>query len=365
MRGICARVARDLVKTAAPCYAGERLNVRKIFDLLRKLIDISSVTGDEGRCGEFVAEWLRVRGFTVEMQPVTHGRANVFAALGQPDVVLCTHMDTVGPFFASSENGEWIRGRGACDAKGSLACQMIAAEQLAQADTGGFGLLFVVGEEAVSDGALTANKSPRGTRYLVMGEPTDNRLVAATKGVLRLRLSTSGRAAHSAYPELGESAIENLLDLLAELRSMKLPVDSELGSTTMNIGKISGGIAANVIPAEAEATLLFRTVAEGEQLKREIEVLIGNKAECEFTRLVPPVRLMRMEGFEADVVAFTTDVSNLGNWGKPLLVGPGSILVAHTAEEHVSKRELTEAVELYVRLVRELKLQGDTEGRSS
>lgn len=339
--------------------------MQKLFDLLRKLIDIPSVTGDEGRCGEFVAEWLRVRGFAVEMQPVTPGRANVFAALGQPEVVLSTHIDTVGPFFASSEDSEWIRGRGACDAKGSLACQMIAAERLAHAGTGGFGLLFVVGEETVSDGALTANKSPRGARYLVMGEPTGNRLVAATKGVLQLRLSTHGRAAHSAYPERGESAIEKLLDLLAELRSMKLPVDSELGSTTMNIGKISGGIAANVIPSEAEATLLFRTVGEGEELKHRIESLIGDRAECEFPRSVPPVRLMHMEGFEADVVAFTTDVSNLGNCGRPLLVGPGSILVAHTPEERVSKAELTEAAELYALLVRELKSRRETERKSS
>lgn len=358
------RSGRDFNEAVPLPRAGERNAVQELFDLLRKLIDIPSVTGDEGRCGEFVAEWLAARGFAVERQPVTPGRANVYAALGRPEVILSTHLDTVGPYFGSSEDEEWIRGRGACDAKGSLACQMIAAERLARAGAHDFGLLFLVGEETVSDGARTANELPRGSRYLVMGEPTGNRLVAATRGILQLRLKTRGRAAHSAYPELGESAIEKLLDLLAELRSMPLPTDPELGRTTMNIGSISGGIASNVIPDAAEATLLFRTVGEGAELMHTIEALIGGRAECEFPRLVAPVRLMRMEGFEADVVAFTTDVSNLARWGRPLLVGPGSILVAHTAEERVAKAELARAIELYLRLVRELKSRGETEGRS-
>jgi acetylornithine deacetylase len=336
--------------------------VQELFDLLRQLVDIPSVTGAEGACAEFLADRLSARGFTVEMQTVTPGRANVFAALGRPEIVLSTHMDTVAPHFSSIEDADWIHGRGACDAKGSLACQLIAAEKLAGEGIGDFGLLFVVGEEAASDGARAANLSPRGSRYLIVGEPTENRLVAATKGILQLCLRARGRAAHSAYPELGESAIEKLLDLLAELRAMPLPRDPELGPTTMNIGRISGGVGANVIPAEAEATVLFRTIGEPAELIRAIEQRVDGRGECEFPRSVSPTRLERLPGFDADVVAFTTDVPNLDRWGRPLLIGPGSILAAHTAEERVSKRELVRAVDLYSRLVRDLKSRGETGG---
>jgi acetylornithine deacetylase len=339
--------------------------VQELYDLLRRLVDIPSITGNEGPCAEFLAERLSAHGFAVEMQTVTPGRANLFAARGRPEIVLSTHLDTVAPHLPSSEDADWIHGRGACDAKGSLACQVIAAEQLTREAVSDFGLLFVVGEEATSDGARAANESPRGSRYLIVGEPTENRLVAATKGVLQLCLRARGRAAHSAYPELGESAIEKLLDLLAALRSMPLPGDPELGSTTMNIGRISGGVGANVIPAEAEATVLFRTVGDAAALIRSIEKLVGNRGECEFLRSVAPTRLERLPGFEADIVAFTTDVPNLGRWGRPLLIGPGSILAAHTAEERVSKRELVRAVELYLRLVMELKSRVETGGPRS
>lgn len=333
--------------------------MQKLFELVRRLVDIPSVTGDEAPCAEFLARLLDDRGFAVERQPVTPGRANLFAVRGRPEIVLSTHMDTVAPHFPASEDAEWIHGRGACDAKGSLACQVLAAEQLAAEGVNDFGLLFVVGEETVSDGARAANERPVGSRYLIAGEPTENRLVAATKGVLQLRLRTHGRAAHSAYPERGESAVDKLLDILAALRAMPLPRDPDLGPTTMNIGRISGGISANVIPAEAEATVLFRTVSDAGPLMRSIERLVAGRAACEFPRAVAPMRLDRLSGFEADVVAFTTDVPNLSRWGRPLLLGPGSILAAHSAEERVSKREMVRAVELYGRLVRELKSRGE------
>ena len=336
--------------------------MQELFELLRGLVDIPSVTGAEGPCAEFLAARLRASGFAIDKEIVTPGRANLFASLGRPEIVLSTHMDTVAPHFSSSEDAEWVHGRGACDAKGSLACQVIAAEQLAHEGVNDFALLFVVGEETTSDGARAANEHPPGSRYLIVGEPTENRLVVATKGVLQLRLRARGRAAHSAYPELGESAIEKLLDLLAAMRSMPLPGDPELGSTTMNIGRISGGVGANVIPAEAEATVLFRTVGDAAGLIRSIEQLVGERGECEFLRSVSPTRLERMPGFEADIVAFTTDVPNLDRWGRPLLIGPGSILAAHSAEERVSKRELVRAVELYLRLVKDLKSRGAAGG---
>lgn len=335
--------------------------MQEVFRLLAQLIDIPSVTGEEGRCAEFLANWLRSRGFAVQLQEVTQGRANVFASMGRPEVVLSTHIDTVGPHIRHSEDAEWIWGRGACDAKGCMAAQMIAAGQLLAEGWGDFGLLFVVGEETESDGARVANQSPCGSRYLVAGEPTENRLIVATKGVLQLRLRTRGRAAHSAYPELGESAIEKLLNLLEQLSAMPLPSDPELGAITINIGRISGGVAANVIPAEAEATILYRTVDDGAGLVSRIRTILDGHAEFEFSRQVAPARLERMANFETGVVAFTTDVPNLNRWGRPLLIGPGSILDAHTMEERVSKEQLMRAVGLYGQLVRDLKARHESE----
>lgn len=332
--------------------------MQELFQLVRRLVDIPSVTGGEGRCGEFLAEWLKGAGFRVDLQEVSPGRLNVAAALGRPEVVLSTHMDTVGPFFASGEDAEWITGRGSCDAKGILASQLVAARALKQEGLGDFGLLFLVGEEAVSDGARAANACSPGSRFLLMGEPTSNRLVTATKGILQVRFRTRGRAAHSAYPDRGESAIEKLLDVLADLRAMPLPRDPELGSTTMNVGLLAGGVAPNVTPPDAEATALFRTVTGPAGLIAQIEQVVAGRAAVEVVRAGGPTRLVRLEGFESDVVAFTTDVPHLDRWGRPLLVGPGSILNAHSAEERVSKAELVRAVELYRQLVVHLKANG-------
>ncbi|HEV2387033.1 MAG TPA: M20/M25/M40 family metallo-hydrolase [Candidatus Acidoferrales bacterium] len=336
--------------------------MQELFELTRQLIDIDSVTGNEAAVAGIVAEWLRRRGFQVKSQPVTEGRANLIAAMGRPEVVLSTHLDTVGPFYPSSEDDRWIQGRGACDAKGCLASQMIAAARLAAEGVSDFGLLFLVGEELESDGARAANQAPRDARYLIMGEPTGNRLVAGTKGAMQLRITTRGRTAHSAYPQLGESAIDKLLELLAELRSMPLPSDPELGPTTMNIGLLSGGHAANVVAGHAAAVVFYRTVDAGDGLRRRIEARLAGRAEYEFRRQVAPMRMERLPGFETDVVAFTTDLPNLDRWGRPLLVGPGSILVAHTDHERVAKAELAQAAELYRRLVRELKARASEGG---
>ncbi len=338
--------------------------MQELFELVRRLVDIESVTGAETACGAFLESRLRAAGFAVEMQAVSPGRANLFATAGRPEVVLSTHMDTVAPYFPSSEDAEWIRGRGACDAKGSLACQVIAAESLLRDAVRDFGLLFVVGEEWQSDGADAANQAPRGSQYIVVGEPTENRLVTATKGVLQLNIRTHGRAAHSAYPELGESAIEKLLDLLGELRAMPLPSDPELGQATMNIGKISGGVAANVVPNNAEALLLFRTVDDCKGLIGMIKTILDGRAEYELRRVSRIARLQAVDGFKTTTVSYVSDVSHLDQWGRPLLIGPGSIKVAHGADERVSKAELVRAVELYRGLVRELQWRVRTEGES-
>ncbi|MBZ5514994.1 MAG: M20/M25/M40 family metallo-hydrolase [Acidobacteriia bacterium] len=327
----------------------------ELFELTRALVNIESISGNEQACAAMLRDYLQDRDFCVEMQPVGPGRANVLALRGTPEVVLSTHMDTVPPFAPVSEDDEYICGRGACDAKGILAAQIIAAERLAAEGVEGFGLLFLVGEETVSDGAAVANQSPRGSKFLINGEPTDNRLAIASKGILRVDLLARGRMAHSAYPQLGESAVEKLLDVLQDLRRMPLAVDPLLGPSTLNIGVISGGHAANVIPDEARAQVLIRTVNDAEELRRNIQRLVAGRCEFEFVRDTPALKMERLDGFETDVVAFTTDLPSLTRWGRPLLLGPGSISDAHTDHERVRKADLVRAVELYCRLVRNLK----------
>lgn len=327
----------------------------ELLELTKALVNIESVTGDEKACAEFLRAYLAAKNFQVELQPVTPGRSNVFAFRGTPEVVLSTHLDTVPPFFPAEEDADSIYGRGSCDAKGILACQLVAADRLLSEGVEGIGLLFLVGEETLSDGARAANLSPRGSKYIVSGEPTDNKLALATKGILRVDVRTRGKMAHSAYPHLGESAIEKLLDLLAELRKLPLPTHPLLGPSTVNIGVIAGGVAANVVPDEASAQVLFRTVNGARELKRQVEQLLQGRCEFEFVRDTPALEMEKLDGFETGVVAFTTDLPNLTRWGRPLLLGPGSIAVAHTDHECVRKADLVRAVDLYCRLVRELK----------
>jgi acetylornithine deacetylase len=331
-----------------------------LLPLARTLIDIDSTTGRERQVGEFLFEHLRVlaqrTAGAVERMPVEGERFNVFAAWGSPTVVLSTHMDTVPPFIPSSEDGEHVHGRGACDTKGTIAAMIRTAEELRAERVYGFGLLFVVGEETDSLGAQVANRNPRGSRFLVNGEPTENRLALGSKGALYLAIEAEGRAAHSAYPELGENAIEKLAGALARLRSVPLPKDPVLGETTVNVGTIAGGRAPNVVPDRARAEVMVRIVGETEGLRRDllaaVEAVPGVKvAEV---RETPAVRMGSLPGFETTVVRYTTDVPRLTRWGEPFLLGPGTIHVAHTPQERVGKGELAEAVVLYKRMVRML-----------
>lgn len=326
-----------------------------LFELTRKLISIPSISGDEKPVALFLAEYLSGVGFDVEVQDAGDDRPNVYARRGEPEVVLSTHTDTVPPYMEFSEDAEFIYGRGACDAKGLIAAMVKAGEALIEANVGDFGLLFVVGEEAGSPGARAANEMPNRSRFLINGEPTESKLALGSKGALRAILRAHGRAAHSAYPEKGESAIDKLLEVLGDLRSAEFPHDETLGATTMNIGMIKGGVAGNVIPPEAEAELMFRVVNSSDSLKRIIDRVAGSRVEIEYTFACDPVFTERLDGFEHTVVAFTTDIPQLTNWGKPLLFGPGSILDAHTQGEKISKRELVQSVEVYEQIVLRLK----------
>ncbi len=326
-----------------------------LFELTKSLVNMASVTGHEKACAEFLKEHLAQLGFQAELMPVSRDRSNVFATWGKPDVVLSTHLDTVPPFFAAHEDGEYIYGRGSCDAKGIAAAQVAAAERLKKDGVKDFGLLYVVGEETVSDGAREANLHPCGSRYIINGEPTENKLVIGTKGNVRIDLRARGKMAHSAYPHLGVNAIEKLLDVLADLRRIPLPVSPVLGPSTMNIGVITGGRAANVVPDEAVAQILIRIVENSESLRQKISEVIARRCELELVRDTPLLLMEKLDGYETDVVAFTTDLPSLTNWGRPLLLGPGSITVAHTDHECVRKKDLIAAADLYYRMVRDLK----------
>jgi acetylornithine deacetylase len=326
-----------------------------LFELARRLVNIESVSGNESACTEFLRGYLAELGFRVELLPVEGSRANVIALRGDPEVVLSTHVDTVPPFLPACEDAEYVYGRGSCDAKGIVAAQIVAAERLAAEGVRDFALLFLVGEETMSEGARVANQSPRGSKFIINGEPTENKLIVGSKGILRVNLRARGRAAHSAYPQLGESAIEKLLDVLADVRKMPMPADTVLGAATGNIGVIAGGCAANVIPDEATAQLMYRTVDNSGGLRAQLENLLRGRCEYEVVRETPALHMEPLDGFETDIVAFTTDLPHLTRWGRPLLLGPGSIRVAHTDHERVAKAELERAVQLYCKLVRDLK----------
>jgi acetylornithine deacetylase len=325
-----------------------------LIHLTRALVDIDSTTGREEDAGRWLAEYLRSRGFVVVQQPVDARRFNIFASVASnPAVVFSTHFDCVPPFFPSRLEGDRIYGRGSCDAKGILAAQVAAVDRLRREGETRAGLLFVVGEERGSDGARVANGAASGSRFLVDGEPTDNRLGLATRGVLRLKLKAAGRAAHSSFPELGESAIDTLIDALVVLRSIALPEDAGLGRTHYTVGLIAGGVAPNVVSPSAEAEVMFRTVSGADEVRRAVGA-IEDRVAIEHVLEVPPVRMVTVPDFDTAVFPYTTDIPFLDGWGQPLLYGPGSIHVAHTADEFIEVRELEKAVDGYVRIARAL-----------
>jgi acetylornithine deacetylase len=322
----------------------------------RQLVDIESITGNEALVGDVVHGELSRLGYQTNKLPVEGTRCNVYATSPQqpkPTIVFSTHMDTVPPFIPSSEDATRIYGRGSCDAKGILVAQIAAAERL-RAEGIYVGLLFLVGEERNSMGAQVANQQSPGSKFLVNGEPTENRMATASKGTLRVNVVAEGRMAHSAYPELGESAIDKLLEALNRLRAMKLPAKEGIGPCTLNIGLIEGGRAPNVIPDKAKAHLLYRLIGPTDELRREIERTVAGLAKVEFILEIPFLRLRTLDGLPTMVAAFTTDIPALTNWGEPLLIGPGSIHVAHTEGEYIEKKQLTEAVDLYCSIGKKL-----------
>ena len=326
----------------------------EIFKLTRELIDIESISGNEGEVGRFLAGYLLRAGFDVELQEVAPNRLNVFGRAGDPRVTLSTHIDTVPPFIPSREDERAIYGRGACDAKGLVAAQIEAAKKLLNEGVTGFGLLFLVGEEDGSEGAKVANKVKNNNRFLINGEPTESHQAIATKGALRLVIEAKGKTAHAAYPEFGESAIEKLIDILDDLRKYEWPKDSELGATTYNIGTINGGRKANVVPDIASSELMFRTVSHPDDTFGLVKKIVGDRAEVIRGFSISPIHLHTLDQLEipSGVMRFATDIPCLTNWGTPLLFGPGSIHNAHTSHEFILKDELVQSVDTYVRMTK-------------
>ena len=325
--------------------------------LTRQLVDIESITGNENKVGNYLYGELARLGYQVQKMPVEGDRFNVYATSpdGPPPAVwFSTHMDTVPPYIPSSEDETRIYGRGTCDAKGIIAAQVAASERLRR-EGKYVGLLFVAGEERDSLGAHVANEhAPASCRFLVNGEPTENRLALASKGTLRCEMTARGRMAHSAYPELGESAIDKLIAALGRLLAVPLPKDPEIGPCTVNIGLIEGGRAPNVIPDYAHADLVYRLVGSSVELREQIVAAAGNQVEIEFPLELPFLRLRTVEGLPTMIAAFTTDIPKLTKWGEPLLIGPGSIHVAHTEGEYIEKKQLHDAIDLYCRIAKQL-----------
>lgn len=329
------------------------MDLTDVVALATAIVDIDSTTDSEGAVAAWLATELRRRGYQVTEQRVEGDRRNLFAHFGKPEVVFSTHLDCVPPFFPSRRVGDTLFGRGACDAKGSLASQVGAVERLRRRGQTRVGLLFVVGEERGSDGARAAQSLASGSRYLINGEPTDNKLGVATRGALRVNLKASGRASHSSYPDLGESAIEKLVSALVALRAIDLPEDPVMGRTHYTVGLIRGGVAPNVVPPSAEAEVVFRTVGDLAGLRASLASLRPLVAVEELLE-VPPVTMPEVPGFQTAAFPYTTDIPFLTNWGTPLLFGPGSVTVAHTSEEHVQIGDLYQAVDGYVALATHL-----------
>ncbi len=326
-----------------------------LFQLAKELINIPSITGNEAAVAEFVSTHLKHHDFQVREQTVEADRKNILATAGaNPKVLLCTHLDTVPPLIPSSEDDEHIYGRGACDAKGILAAMITAAVRLKEKNIREFGLLFLVGEETDSLGAKAANALNVNSQYIIVGEPTENKLGAGHKGLIAIKLSARGRAAHSAFPELGDSAISKLLDVLHLIRNSDFGADPILGTSQVNIGTINGGVAHNVIADHASATLSIRNTVVSGQVLAKLKSLVNGKAEIEILTQSEPQKLHTVPGFAQVVLPFGTDIPHLKNFGKPLLIGPGSATVAHTATERIEKQQLTAAVDIYVNLVQKL-----------
>lgn len=327
------------------------------FSKLQDLVAIPSVTGGERDYADALARELESIGFAVERQVVADGRFNLLARAEAPDVVFCTHLDTVPPFFGPRETSDFVHGRGSCDAKGPALAMLLAGKRLLEQGERNIGYLFTVGEETDSAGAAFANEhlaDPWHPRFTIVGEPTENRFVSAHKGVYKADLVAHGVAGHSSQ-NVGPSAVHELVECLHRLLRTDWGSHRLLGAGTLNVGEIRGGIAANVVADRAQASLLLRAVEEPESSERKIRAALGENVELlRPYKCYGPTEFHVPDGAEPITVAFGTDAPHMKRWGKPLLYGPGRILDAHTDHECIAKRSFDLAVDDYANTARQL-----------
>ncbi|KCV70335.1 hypothetical protein H696_02662 [Fonticula alba] len=359
---LAAASGLDLHRLSQP-VAGQAFNDADTVDTLREMVRIESISGNELRMSQWLADRLMGAGWDVEQQQVEPSRYNVLAYhpanRHRLKALFSSHIDTVPPFLPFSENAETMFGRGTADAKGSVSAMIHAAESLNSTiaavegviDPTQLGLLFVVGEEVNHIGMRHANElNLHSVEHFVSGEPTESLLAVGHKGMWKFRLEIFGRAAHSGYPHLGESAISPMLDLLRELNTMALPVSDLLGPTTLNIGILGGGVAANVVPDYASAEIMVRVSTNLAEVKTLIERVVRDRATITDLSENEPFICDTIPGFNTTIVAYNTDLPFFEGDHKSYLLGPGSITVAHTDDEQISKRELVDAVGLFRRM---------------
>jgi acetylornithine deacetylase len=331
--------------------------MERAFKTLLDWIAIPSLTGEEGSYGDALAREFAALGLDIERQQLAPGRFNVLARADAPEVVFCTHLDTVPPFYGPRAEAGWIHGRGACDAKGQALAMLGAARALLEQGERRFGLLFTVGEETDSAGAALANArlaDPWRPRHVIVGEPTGNRFVRAGKGTFKGKLVARGVAGHSSE-DLGPSAVHELVHCAHRLLSESWGEHPLLGAGTLNIGVLHGGVAANVVADEATADVLIRTVEPLSDVRARLERCLGPHVRvAENSKGYAPVEFGVPVGEEGIMIAFGTDAPHMPRWGSPLLYGPGSIQDAHTDHEKVKQSDIELATARHVKTAREL-----------
>ena len=327
-----------------------------MIDFLIQIMGVESTSGMENSVADHIKDNFAPPGAELEIQEISNGTRNLFYKWGNPRIIFCSHFDTVPPYIPPRIEGDTIYGRGSCDAKGQIAVLAEVCKKLHEKGETNFGLLMLAGEEVGSYGARRANELITGCEYVIVGEPTENKLIKAQKGNMLAEVEFFGKAFHSGYPEHGDNAIQRMVDFVNALNALEFPVDPVLGETTYNIGNLSADNARNIVSDHVSMKIFFRTTfLTHEILIEKVLSIIDENTKIEFAYGDPPIEFHTIEGFETGVVSYGSDAPELTNLGKPLLYGPGSIFNAHTDNEHITIPEIEKAVEDLLDIYEKLK----------
>ena len=348
-----------------------------------RLLNIDSTSGKEASLADMLVAEMSAPGRDVRTFDVGDGTVNILVSWGVPEVVFCTHLDTVPPYIAPSSDGDLVRGRGTCDAKGQIFAMYEACKVLESKGYDGFALLLLAGEETGSFGAKAFRGQHPGAEWVIVGEPTDNCMASASKGTKAFEVEFTGKAFHSGYPEHGTSAVNLFNDFMNALRSIVFPSDDILGNTTWNIGRLSSDNPQNILSDRLTCRVYFRTTfASDEMVCNIMRNIAGPDAKLRFGRprvqdgsdivakeVAPWQKAMSVKAlggdtptsyetfpeFPAKPVSFGSDAPQLTNFRRKILCGPGSILVAHRDDEHVLISDIAQAVENYVKMFEKIR----------